>query len=131
MFETRGYLLDSIQIKHLLTHTSGIQNYADQSYNDFINKNKRHRWTREEQLGLTLKAGPPLGKPGTTFSYTDANYLLLTEIIEQATGEPFFIAMRRILRYDTIGLSNAWMPTLEEKPKGTKSLVHQYWREIN
>jgi len=129
LFETGGYNLDSIKIKHLLSHTSGIENYANQAYIDFIDTNKNYRWTRDEQLELTISTGPPLGKPESVFRYTDANYLLLTEIIENITGEPFYTAMRNLLGYGKLGLYNTWIPTLEEIPNGTKNLVHQYWDE--
>ncbi len=129
LFEQGGYKLDSIAIKHLLSHTSGIQDYANQKYIDFIDKNKNYRWTRDEQLELTIETGPPLGKPGTTFNYADANYLLLTEIMEQLTKKPFYTTMRELLRYDSLGLIDTWMPTLEDKPAHTKTLVHQYWSE--
>ena len=45
LFEKGGYNLDSIRIEHLLSHTSGIQNYANQFYIDFINNNKNYRCT--------------------------------------------------------------------------------------
>lgn len=127
LFEGGGYQLDLIEVKHLLSHTSGIQDYANQDYIDFIDNNKTYRWTRDEQLELTIKTGPPLGKPGTTFNYADANYLLLTEIIEQITGKSFYSAMHDLLRYQSLGLNDTWFPTLEEKPTETKTLVHQYW----
>lgn len=127
LFQQAGYNLDLIAVKHLLSHTSGIQNYANLNYIDFIDSNKTYRWTRDEQLALTIKTGAPLGNPGTTFNYTDANYLLLTEIIEQITKKPFYTAMRELLRYQSLGLNNTWMPTLEEKPNRAKTLVHQYW----
>lgn len=131
LFEEGGYDLEEIRIKHLLSHTSGIENYANQDYIDFIDENKTYRWTRDEQLELTIKVGPPLGKPETLFNYTDANYLLCTEIIENIYNEPFYTAMRELLRYESLGLNNTWFPTLEEKPEGTKPLVHQYWGKYN
>lgn len=127
LFHEGGYNLDAIQIKHLLSHTSGINDYANQEYIDFINKNKKYRWTRDEQLELTIKIGAPYGKPGDSFNYADANYLLLTEIIETIVQKPFYTAMRELLQYDSLGLKDTWMPTLEEKPTGTKPLAHQYW----
>ncbi|PLW99535.1 MAG: hypothetical protein C0591_02650, partial [Marinilabiliales bacterium] len=110
-----------------LSHTSGIQNYANQEYIDFIDANKRHRWTRDDQLALTLRLGPPLGKPGFTYSYTDANYLLCTEIIETAEKKPFYAAMRELLKYKTLGINSTWFPTLEEQPANTEAMAHQYW----
>ena len=119
--------MDEITIKHLLSHTSGIQNYANQEYIDFIDANKRHRWTRDDQLALTLRLGPPLGKPGFTYSYTDANYLLCTEIIETVEKKPFYTAMRELLKYKTLGINSTWFPTLEEQPANTETMAHQYW----
>jgi len=127
LFKQGGYDIESITIEHLLSHTSGIQDYANQTYIDFIDNNKNYRWTRDEQLELTIKTGAPLGNPGTTFNYSDANYLLLTEIIEQITKKPFYEAMRDLLHYKSLGLNNTWLPTLEEKPSQTKALAHQYW----
>lgn len=130
MFNQDGYALDSIAIKHLLSHTSGIDDYANKkAYHDFVDKNQKHRWTRDEQLERAIKGGKPLGIPGATFSYADANYLLLTEIIENITQKPFYAAIRELLRYDALGLNNTWFPTLEEKPKKVESFVHQYWGE--
>jgi D-alanyl-D-alanine carboxypeptidase len=131
LFEEGGYTLDSIQIRHLLSQTGGVQNFANMDYIDFINKNKTHRWTRDEQLELTIKTGPPLAKPGTLFNYSDANYLLLTEIIEHVTEQPFYTAMRELLLYNELGLDHTWFPTLEDMPVGTKPMVHQYWSRYN
>ena len=130
LFQEGGYNVDSIAVKHLLSHTSGIRDFADDAYIDFINKNKTYRWSRDEQLALAVKAGGPLGSPGFTFSYADVNYLLLTEIIEHITQKPFYAAMRELLGYQQLGLTTAWMPTLEEKPANAKPLVHQYWGEL-
>lgn len=131
LFEEADYDLSAITIKHLLSHTSGIQNYANQEYVDAITNNKKHRWTRDEQLELTTKMGPPLGEPGFTFNYSDANYLLCTEIIETIEKKPFYNAMRGLLSYEDLGLNNSWFPTLEEKPVQTKELAHQYWGQEN
>ena len=131
LFENKGYVLDSIRIKHLLSHTSGIRNEDIDNYIKFIDQHKKYRWTRDEQLALAAKASDTLSKPGYAFSYTDVNYLLLTEIIENIVKKPFYTAMRELLQYDELGLNSTWFPTLEEKPDMTKSLVHQYWAEYN
>jgi len=131
LFESDGYNLDSIKIKHLLSHTSGIKDYATKEYLDWIDKNQTHRWTRDEQLALTISTGDPLGSPEDLFSYADANFLLCTEIIGNITQQPFYQAIREQLRYDELNFTNTWFPTLETKNPQTKSLVHQYWGEKN
>lgn len=131
LFESDGYDLESIKIKHLLSHTSGIEDYANAEYLDWIDKNQKHRWTRNEQLELAIKVGKPLGKPEDSFNYADANYLLCTEIIENITNKPFYESIRELLKYEELGFSNTWFPTLEIKNDQTKALVHQYWGEKN
>ena len=126
-----GYDLDSIKVKHLMSHTSGIWNYANKDYIDHKNQKPDYRWTRDEQLELTTQGGDPLGPAGSVFNYSDANYLLLTEIIESLTGRSFYVAMRSLLNYEGLGLNSTWFPTLEDKPEDVKELAHQYWGEYN
>lgn len=126
ILEKDGYDLSSIQVQHLMSHTSGVWNYANQAYIDHKRDNPNYRWTRDEQLQLTVDKGDPLGLPGAQFHYSDANYLLLTEIIESLTLQPFYVAMRTLLKYDELQLNHTWFPTLEDQPVGTKALVHQY-----
>ncbi|MEM9259768.1 MAG: serine hydrolase domain-containing protein, partial [Bacteroidota bacterium] len=127
LFTTDGYDFSAIRVKHLLSHTSGIEDYANQAYIDYKDKYPNYRWTRDEQLALAVKVGAPLAGPGEVFSYADANYLLLTEIIEGRTKLPFYEAMRKLLKYDELGLNKTWFPTLEKKPRRTKKMAHQYW----
>lgn len=129
LFESDGYDLEQIKIKHLLSHTSGIEDYANDEYLDWVDKNKKYRWTRDEQLALTVKVGDPLGAPGDLFNYADANFLLSTEIIGKVTNKAFYTSIRELLKYEELGLTDTWFPTLETKSKNTKALVHQYWSE--
>lgn len=131
LFKSDGYNFDNIKIKHLLSHTSGIEDYVNDEYLNWIDNNQKHRWTRDEQLQLATKVGNPLGKPQELFSYADVNYVLCTEIIEQITKKSFYKAIRELLKYKELGLTNTWFPTLETKDKNTKELVHQYWGEKN
>ncbi|MEL7223028.1 MAG: serine hydrolase domain-containing protein, partial [Bacteroidota bacterium] len=126
LFAQDGYDLSRIQVQHLMSHTSGVWNYANQAYIDHKRENPNYRWIRDEQLQLTVEKGDPLGPPGSQFHYSDANYLLLTEIIETLTNLPFYVAMRSLLKYEELQLNHTWFPTLEEQPTGTKALAHQY-----
>lgn len=127
LFEKAGYDFDSIKIKHLLSQTSGIKEYANSDYLQRVNNSKKHRWTREEQLRLTASKGKPLGSPEEVWSYSDANFLLCTEIIESNTSKPFYTAIRDLLKYKDLGFKNTWFPTLEKPNPNTKPMVHQYW----
>jgi D-alanyl-D-alanine carboxypeptidase len=56
--EAAGYPTSEITLRHLLTHTSGIHDYAmDSRYMETVLKNPEHRWTRMEQTQFALKYG--------------------------------------------------------------------------
>ncbi|MEZ4788956.1 MAG: serine hydrolase domain-containing protein [Flavobacteriales bacterium] len=129
LFTSDGYDLQAITLTHLLTHTSGMDSYTNYGYIDSIAADPMHRWTRDEQLARTVRMGTKLAEPGVHYSYTDVNFLLLTEVIEGITGKPFTQAMRELLRYKAMGYDHTWMPTLEPMPTGSLPLVHQYWDE--
>lgn len=131
LLDKNAYRIDSIKIENLMSHTSGIQDYANDAYIEAIAIDPKHRWSRTEQIALAMDVGPPLGFPGSIFEYSDTNYLLLTEIIEQVTGKPFYTAIRELLLYKEIGLHDTWFVSLEEKPKHTLPLVYQYWNEMD
>lgn len=126
LFEKDGYDFNKITVRHLLSHTSGIHDYVDQAYFDFVIKNPQYEWTKKEQIKRSIEIGAPLFAPGTSFQYGDINYLLLTEIIEKRTDEDFYIALRRLLKYDDIGLKHTWFKDLESTPSDLPSFAHQY-----
>ncbi len=121
-----GYDSRAITIRHLLTHTSGLYDYADDPmfYQKVSDPNKR--WTRLEQLRLAVDYGRPYGRPGETYHYSDTGYILLGEIIERDTALPLGEAFRRLLNYDALGLTSTWFETLESVPPGAAPRAHQY-----
>jgi CubicO group peptidase (beta-lactamase class C family) len=84
----------NLTIKHLLTHSSGIEDYwvhrhqsVDES--DFLNLYKSSgdffRLVQDDALGF---------EPGSGFSYSNAGYALLALVIEQASGQPYHQFLR-------------------------------------
>jgi CubicO group peptidase (beta-lactamase class C family) len=70
---------DSVRVRHLLTHTSGVPDYTD----SLIDLRKDYT---EEQL-VRLAAKQPLDFPaGTSWSYSNTGYLLLGVIIHRVAG---------------------------------------------
>jgi D-alanyl-D-alanine carboxypeptidase len=125
-----GYDPAVITMRHLLQHTSGVFDYAfgagspmlDRALND-----PSHRWTRQEQLELAVSVGDPLGPPGQAFHYSDTNYILAGEIIEQITGRPYHAAMRDLLHYERLGLQATWMEYGEELPLARASIARSFF----
>jgi len=76
-----------ITLRMLLNHTSGLFNYLNDPavLRAFTGQDARV-WAPEEVLAAAV-AHPPLFAPGTRYSYSNTNYLLLGLIAEKVTGE--------------------------------------------
>jgi D-alanyl-D-alanine carboxypeptidase len=122
-----GYDPDAITVRHLLTHTSGIFDYAMSApYQEAVFGSPNKRWTREEQLRVAVDKGQPYGAPGTIFKYSDTGYILLGEIIERVSGQPLAAALGSLLGYRKNGWKMTWLETLEPEPAGVRPRAHQY-----
>jgi len=127
-----GYDLNSITVAHLLSHTSGFFDHVNAPlFFERAQNEPKYRWTRDELIALAMSDGEPLGKAGEIFSYSDLNFLLLTEIIEGKTGKIFYTAIRDLINYKKHQLEDTWFVTLEEKPTNSKSLARQFVTEMN
>ena len=125
LLTSNGYATDSITIGQLLSHKSGMPSTATPKYLDKENNDLFYRWTRDEKIEDAIIM-MERGEPGQSFFYSDLNYLLLSEIIEQATHTSFYLAMSDLINYDKIGLKHTWFHTLEAEPKETQPRFYQY-----
>jgi D-alanyl-D-alanine carboxypeptidase len=91
---------DQVTIRQLLNHTSGVPEYLVEPLLELYgSKQGRFRsWTPQELVALVADQ-PPLFPPGTTFSYSNTNYVLAGLIVEAATGRTLGQELkRRIIR---------------------------------
>ncbi len=72
---------DQIQIKHLLSHTSGIKR-------DIKFPNKTDVWSLDELIEFS-KVDSLLYEPGTKMTYSNCGYILLHRILEMATKKDY------------------------------------------
>jgi D-alanyl-D-alanine carboxypeptidase len=90
---------DQITIRMLLNHTSGIYNYTDDP--DFIPAvlaNPYRYWSPAELIAVAT-SHPPVFAPGTSWSYSNTNYILVGLVLEKITGTPIqTLLARRIIR---------------------------------
>jgi D-alanyl-D-alanine carboxypeptidase len=122
-----GYNVDRIQVRHLLQHTSGLFDYAeDPAFQAFVVSHPRHRWTRTEQVRFAMTHGKPLFPPGKDFRYADTGYVLLGEMLERETGHNLAAAYRALLGFDRLGLRHTYLETLEPAPAVAGTRAHQY-----
>ncbi len=85
-----GYLpdlpaADRITPRQLLNHTSGLSEYGDRSA---VVNDPLHHWTPSELIAVAESAGR-MGEPGGPHHYANTNYIVLGDIIEQVTGNPW------------------------------------------
>lgn len=123
-----GYLPADITLYHLLTHTAGLHDHAGplSLYGAQCLDNPARVWTRHEQLQFGLAMGPPIAPPGTHFSYSDTGYILLGEVIEHATGLELGPAVRRLIDFERLGLTQTWWELDEVPPPGVERAVQQF-----
>lgn len=125
-----GYAVDRITVRHLLTHTGGLYDYAtDPRFVAIVTTRPTHRWTRAEQVDSAMVWGDAYGAPGAVFHYTDTGYILLGRMIERLSGMDLAAAYRSLLRYGSLGLATTWLETLEPAPAGVPERAHQYLGE--
>lgn len=72
-----------ITIAHLLTHTSGLVDYLD------VAKDNVKGWTNADVVNLLKRENRVLFQPGEKTGYSNSGYVLLSMIVEKATGESF------------------------------------------
>lgn len=82
---------DVITIDHLLSHTSGLENYTN--CEDFNTTYKKH-FSKEELVDLFSSFKSDF-KPGTSKAYSNSNYLLLSCILERIHGKAFETILRQ------------------------------------
>ncbi|MBO0867285.1 MAG: beta-lactamase family protein [Micromonosporaceae bacterium] len=76
--EFRGHGKASVQIKHLVTHLSGIQSNPKLVH-------EHSGWESLQDAYLTL---PLLSAPGAAYLYSSINFILLKLIVERVSGRP-------------------------------------------
>ena len=126
-----GYDPDKITLRHCLTHSSGLYDYAEggPEYIQEASKNSFKRWTRTEQIQFAMDNGEPYAAPGEEEHYSDTGYVLLGEIIEQLTKSGLAEGLRSLLKFEELGMSATYLESLENRPKGLKPSVKRYMGE--
>jgi D-alanyl-D-alanine carboxypeptidase len=127
-----GYDVDAITIRHLLTHTSGIADYAgyeenyEGEFQRLIEEDPTFQWNRELEVQFAVDNYDPLAEPGAEFHYADTGYILLGDLLERAMGVPSYgAAMAELLGFEELGLTSTFVERLD-KPAPDKPLGHQY-----
>lgn len=73
-----------ITVRELLMHRSGIPNYLDQALQD----GQAQKPTTPQAIIAQVAKMKPLSAPGTQYSYSNTNYVILGQIVERVSGTP-------------------------------------------
>jgi len=113
---------DSITIRMLCNHTSGIFDYTSTTqFMISLLTQPLKKWTSQELIDL-VKTEPFYFSPGTNFEYSNTNTIIAGKIIEQITGNSAATEIqRRIL--NPLHLTNTLYPSDNILPG---SFVHGY-----
>ena len=94
---------DKITIENLLTHTSGIYNYTNDSV---IMKNDVTKHYSQEQMLALFRSYPPDFEPGTKWNYSNTAYSILGYIIEKVENKPYEKVVRERI-FQPLNMTNS------------------------
>ncbi len=115
----RGGGRESVTVRHLLAHSSGLEAWAP-LYQELRGRTGLRDWLCAQSLQ---------DPPGTVSRYSDLGILLLGEILERASGEPLERLVRRRL-FQPLGFRfTDWLPSSEFKPRIAPTEWDSTWRQ--
>jgi len=95
-------ITSKISVHHLLTHTSGLGSYFNQTYID----GSRERFRFVDDFKPLVNGDKPVFAPGKRFRYSNTGMLLLGVVIESVTGQSYFDYIRKNI-YEPAGMKNS------------------------
>lgn len=102
VFENQDYQ-HAVTLRHLLGHTSGINDYFESktfdgsNFIDTVLHDTDHFWTPQDLLNFTRSHQKAVGGPGDTFLYSDTGFVILGLIIENIFKMPFNKVLETII----------------------------------
>ncbi|GAA4309219.1 serine hydrolase domain-containing protein [Actinomadura luteofluorescens] len=115
--EGNGYQGDKITMRMLLNHTSGIADYTNNPrIEEIAVTDPRHDFTLRELAEAGLEY-PPDFPPGTSWRYSDTNYVLLGMVIQRVTGRTYVHEInKRLIR--PLRLRGTYFPGTNPRIRG-------------
>lgn len=111
-----------IEVRHLMSHTSGLGDYFGQAFN-MVSKDQVREL--DDFLRLTDTFAPRFA-PGSDWNYSNIGMLLLGKIIERVSDLPYHDAVKKLV-LDPAQMSTAFFPHLDQVHKGCASGYGNKW----
>jgi D-alanyl-D-alanine carboxypeptidase len=115
---------ESITVRQLLQHTSGLHDYlADpRIVRPYLNGNTGYAWTPARLLEIANDHKPDF-RPGTSWRYSNTNYLVLGLIVEKVTGNSLAAELKRRV----FGPAGLHATTFDTRPAIAGRHMHGYF----
>jgi CubicO group peptidase (beta-lactamase class C family) len=123
-------ILDKVTIEQLLTHTSGLGSY----FNETFDRSSRLLFRKVEDYKPLVIGDSLAFEPGTKYAYSNTGMLLLGAVVEKASGEDYFdyvrahvtgpAGMKNTDCYE-LDLVNENLAVGYEKEQGPKGVVYR------
>lgn len=95
---------DKVTLNMLVHSTSGYEDYVTtDAFIDALEKNPFQVWEVEPLIQYGMSR-PPAFEPGTSWAFSDTNFLLLGQIVEEAAGQPLSEQLQGI--YGELGMDD-------------------------
>ncbi len=109
-----------ITVRSLLTHTSGIPDYFDETvqteYADLWKDYPNYKIRRNADILPLFIDKPMIYAPGAKFQYNNTGYVVLALILEAITGEPFDVYLKKMI-FDPFGMTDTGYYELDRLPE--------------
>lgn len=107
---------DTVTVRHLLSHTSGIGDYLDESegeITDYVLDVPVQRLDRTEAFVPILDGRAQVSAPGAEFQYNNAGFVVAALVAERVSGLPFdALVTERVFR--PAGMTRSGYPRSDE-----------------
>ncbi|MES2521283.1 MAG: serine hydrolase domain-containing protein [Gemmatimonadota bacterium] len=109
-----------IQIKHLLSHTSGLGSGPSMFDSTLIDGQ-----TTIKAIVDAFDRKPPAFDPGTKYAYSNMGFVLLGRVIETVTGEDYYEYMQKRV-FAPVGATSASFPLLPKNGVAVAPMAYPY-----
>lgn len=119
---------ESITLRKLLSHTSGLPNYGEVSaYFDALKATPHYPWSRTKFLSLAQSQGLKF-PPGQGWAYSNIGYLLLKLILEKVTNLPIQQYLEKIV-FNSLNLKRTFFVNTLEDARGLTPGYSKFFSE--
>jgi len=112
---------NSITVRQLLNHTSGIADYLETGFSGPNITNDFNYFYTPQEILENIVPTAPLFTPGSSFQYTNSNYVLAAHLIESITGNPVHEELRSRI-WQPLGMNHTYFGGYESYTEPTAGI---------